>query len=59
MSIEHSVNGYIVVQIKDEWWVCREKGEQIAGPFASQTLAREVAAVLQDQPAPPPRRRNA
>ncbi|MDO9321987.1 MAG: hypothetical protein Q7U01_10180 [Pseudomonas sp.] len=58
MSSEHSVNGNIVSQIKGEWWVCREKGEQIAGPFTSETLAREVAAVLQDQPAPPPRRRN-
>jgi hypothetical protein len=58
MSSEHSVNGNIVTQIKGEWWVCREKGEQIAGPFNSQAMAREVAAVLQDQPAPPPRRRN-
>ncbi|MFT5782275.1 MAG: hypothetical protein ACI9EB_001662 [Pseudomonas sp.] len=58
MSIEHSANGFIVAQIKSEWWVCREKGEQIAGPFTSETLAREVAAVLQDQPAPPPLRRN-
>jgi hypothetical protein len=58
MSSEHSVNGNIVTKVNNEWWVCREKGEQIAGPFSSESLAREVAAVLQDQPAPPPLRRN-
>lgn len=60
MSATKSVNGYLINKASDgQWWVAGASGENIAGPFASEALATEVAAVLQDQPPPPARRRNA
>ncbi len=51
MSDVKSVNGYLIKQLQDgQWWVSDASGEAIAGPFASQSAAMEVAAVLQDQP---------
>jgi hypothetical protein len=58
MSTEKIINGYTVKQVQEgSWWVCSAEGEDIAGPFASQAQACEVAAVLQDQPPAPTRRR--
>lgn len=51
MSQEKTVNGYTIKKLQDgQWWVCVPQGEAIAGPFASEGSAVEVAAVLQDQP---------
>jgi len=59
MSAAKSVNGYLINQAKDgQWWVDSAIGENVAGPFPTQALAIEVAEVLQDQPAPPARRRS-
>ncbi|MCK9801339.1 hypothetical protein BK634_19890 [Pseudomonas chlororaphis] len=58
MSAAKSVNGYLITPAKDgQWWVATTGGENIAGPFPSEAMAIEVAAVLQDQPPPPSRRR--
>lgn len=52
-----SVNGYSILQKPSaDWWICTEQGEDIAGPFATQAQACEVAAVLQDQRPAPTRR---
>ena len=59
MSATISVNGFEIKLIESgEWCVFDASGENVAGPFASQQMAAEVAAVFQDQPAPPARRRN-
>ena len=59
MSAPISVNGYeIKPNETGEWCVFDAFGENIAGPFNTQEAAIEVASVLQDQPAPPARRRN-
>jgi|GEM_PF-434070 len=51
MSQEKSVNGYLIKKLQDgQWWACAADGEAIAGPFATEAAAIEVAAVLQDQP---------
>ncbi len=58
MTVGKTVNGYLINQASDgSWWVCTVSEEQIAGPFATEKQAAEVAEVLQDQP-PPPRRRS-
>ncbi|WP_421546740.1 hypothetical protein [Pseudomonas sp. QD4] len=60
MSAAKSINGYLISKAQDgQWWVTSSNGENIAGPFVSEALAIEVASVLQDQPPPPARRRNA
>ncbi|MEN0105399.1 MAG: hypothetical protein AAGC84_03130 [Pseudomonas sp.] len=57
MSAEKTVNGYVIKQIgAGNWWMCSAAGEQVAGPFPSEKMAAEVAAVFEDTP-PPPRRR--
>lgn len=51
MSEVKSVNGYLIKKLEDkQWWVTDADGEAIAGPFATESSAIEVAAVLQDQP---------
>ncbi|WP_426139361.1 hypothetical protein [Pseudomonas sp. DWP3-1-2] len=51
MSDVKSVNGYLIKKLNDgQWWVTATDGEAIAGPFATEAAAVEVAAVLQDQP---------
>jgi hypothetical protein len=51
MSEPKSINGYLINKLQDgQWWVSDASGEAIAGPFASEGSAIEVAAVLQDQP---------
>jgi hypothetical protein len=51
MSEVKSVNGYQIKKLQDgQWWACAGDGEAVAGPFASESAAIEVAAVLQDQP---------
>jgi len=51
MSDVKSVNGYLIKKLEDgQWWVTAADGESIAGPFAIESAAIEVAAVLQDQP---------
>ncbi|WP_341519954.1 hypothetical protein AABC73_15560 [Pseudomonas sp. G.S.17] len=51
MSDVKSVNGYLIKKLEDgQWWVTAADGESIAGPFATESAAIEVAAVLQDQP---------
>jgi len=59
MSEAKNVNGYLIKKLQDgQWWVSDASGEAIAGPFASENAAVEVAAVLQDQPKAPVRRRS-
>ncbi|MES2869739.1 MAG: hypothetical protein V4749_09240 [Pseudomonadota bacterium] len=59
MSDVNSVNGYTIKQVASgEWWMLDLAGEQVAGPFATEQAAIEIASVFQDQPAPPARRRN-
>jgi hypothetical protein len=51
MADVKTVNGYLINKLQDgQWWVCASNAEAIAGPFASESAAVEVAAVLQDQP---------
>lgn len=51
MSQAKTVNGYLIKKLPDDqWWVCATEAEAVAGPFASESAAIEVAAVLQDQP---------
>ncbi|MGV8917683.1 MAG: hypothetical protein ACOH2R_07770 [Pseudomonas sp.] len=58
MSEPKNVNGYVVSKLQDgQWWLSDASGEAIAGPFASEAAAIEVAAVLQDQPKAAARRR--
>lgn len=54
MSVAKSVNGFLINQAKDgQWWVDSVGGENIAGPFPTETLAIEVASVLElEHPAP-------
>lgn len=53
MSTPLTVNGYLIKEkTSDAWWIIDSSGDEIAGPFASQQQAAEVAGVLQDQPAP-------
>jgi len=49
MSEAKSINGFLINQEKDgQWWICNfGGGETIAGPFATEALAIEVASVLQ------------
>ncbi|WP_397453536.1 hypothetical protein [Pseudomonas sp. NA-150] len=59
MSEAKSVNGYLISKLKDgQWWLSDASGEAVAGPFASEAAATDVAAVLQDQPKAPARRRS-
>jgi hypothetical protein len=59
MSATNSVNGYLISKLKDgQWWLSDASGEAIAGPFTSEASTIEVAAVLQDQPKAPARRRS-
>ncbi|SDT24709.1 hypothetical protein NLK61_00420 [Pseudomonas fuscovaginae UPB0736] len=58
MSAAKKVNGYLITQAADgQWWVAGDDGEQIAGPFATEALASEVASVFEDTPAPSAKRR--
>lgn len=58
MSATKSVNGYLIKSAPDgAWWVTSAADESIAGPFALEQQAIDVAMVLQDQPAPAARRR--
>jgi hypothetical protein len=53
MADVKTVNGYQIKKLKDnQWWVCGIGDEAIAGPFPSEALAIEVAAVFEDTPAP-------
>lgn len=58
MSAEKVVNGYAIKELSaGNWWLLSSSGEQVAGPFPSEKLAAEVAAVFEDTPPPPPSRR--
>lgn len=58
MSDIKSVNGYLIKEVTPgAWWVLDAAQAQVAGAFASETSAMEVAAVLQDQPDAPARKR--
>jgi len=53
MSDVKTVNGYTIKKLADnQWWVCGMGDEAIAGPFPTESLAVEVAAVFEDTPAP-------
>ncbi|TDV67615.1 hypothetical protein [Pseudomonas sp. LP_7_YM] len=53
MSEAKSVNGYQIKQLQDgQWWLIGHDEEHVAGPFASESSAIEVAAVFQDTPVP-------
>jgi hypothetical protein len=57
MALEKNVNGYLIKQLQDtQWWVCSVANEAIAGPFATEQSAVDVASVLHDQRAAPSRR---
>ncbi|AFY19608.1 hypothetical protein [Pseudomonas sp. UW4] len=57
MSEVKSVNGFLINKVKDgQWWVASVAGENIAGPFLSETLAIEVASVLELEHPEPKRR---
>lgn len=57
MAQAKNVNGYLIKKLQDgQWWACSSEGEPVAGPFASEEAAVEVASVLQDQPKAAPRR---
>ena len=57
MSEAKSVNGFLINQVKDgQWWVASVAGENIAGPFPSESLAIEVASVLELEHPEPKRR---
>ncbi|MET0847845.1 MAG: hypothetical protein ABWY46_16775 [Pseudomonas sp.] len=58
MSEAKSVNGFLINQAKDgQWWIFNfGGGEEIAGPFATEALAIEVASVLQLEHPPVKRR---
>ncbi|WP_247257509.1 hypothetical protein [Pseudomonas moorei] len=57
MSAAKSVNGFLINKAKDgQWWVGSVAGENIAGPFASEALAIEVASVLELEHPEPKRR---
>lgn len=59
MSETNTINGYTIKQNPaGEWWMVDLANENVAGPFASEQAAIEIASVFQDQPAPPARRRN-
>ena len=56
MSDVKSVNGYQIKKLHDgQWWLVGHDEEAVAGPFASESSAIEVASVFQDTA--PPRRR--
>lgn len=53
MSDAKTVNGYVIKKLSDDqWWVCGIGDEAVAGPFPTESLAVEVAAVFEDTPAP-------
>nr|WP_314581255.1 hypothetical protein [uncultured Pseudomonas sp.] len=53
MSEVKSVNGYQIKKLQDaQWWLVGLDEEAVAGPFASEASAIEVASVFQDTPAP-------
>ncbi|MBH2031340.1 MAG: hypothetical protein I8H93_06110 [Pseudomonadales bacterium] len=56
MSEAKSVNGFLINQAKDGWWVFDANGESIAGPFPTEASAIEVASVLQLEHPPTKRR---
>ena len=59
MSDVKKVNGYLIKEIQPgEWWILGNTEEQVAGAFATEAAAIEVAAVLQDLPPSPVRKRN-
>jgi len=53
MSEVKSVNGYQIKRLQDgQWWLVGHDEEAVAGPFAREGTAVEVASVFQDTPAP-------
>ncbi|MCF4996370.1 hypothetical protein GIW70_13745 [Pseudomonas syringae] len=57
MAATKIVNGYLVNKMKDgQWNLTTSNGEHIAGPFPTEAMAAEVAAVFSDTPAAPKRR---
>jgi hypothetical protein len=49
MSEVKSVNGYLIKKLHDgQWWLVGHDAEAVAGPFASESSAIEVAAVFVD-----------
>ncbi len=53
MSEVKSVNGYLIKKLSDgQWWLVGHDQEAVAGPFASEASAIEVASVFEDTPAP-------
>ncbi|AZD02781.1 MULTISPECIES: hypothetical protein [Pseudomonas] len=59
MSATKSVNGYQIKQLKDgQWWLVSAQGENVAGPFASEAMAVEVASVFEDSAGHASARRN-
>ncbi|MDD1964448.1 hypothetical protein ACIPO9_26280 [Pseudomonas sp. NPDC090203] len=43
------VNGYQIKKMQDGgWWLIGHDGEQVAGPFPSESSAVEVASVFED-----------
>ncbi|MGJ7514523.1 hypothetical protein [Pseudomonas putida] len=57
MSAAKSVNGYLINKAKDgQWWIGNAAGENIVGPFPTEAMATEVAAVLELEHPEPKRR---
>lgn len=53
MSEVKNVNGYLIKKLQDgQWWLVGHDEEPVAGPFASESSAIEVAAVFQDTAVP-------
>jgi hypothetical protein len=52
MSQVKVVNGYEIKKLQDGWWLIGHDGEQVAGPFPSESSAVEVASVFEDSAAP-------
>ncbi|MEJ5061096.1 MULTISPECIES: hypothetical protein [unclassified Pseudomonas] len=57
MSEAKSVNGYLINKAKDgQWSIFSAAGENVAGPFPTEAMAIEVAAVLELEHPQPKRR---
>lgn len=53
MAEVKTINGYQIKKLQDgQWWLVGIGDEAVAGPFASESSAIEVAAVFEDTPAP-------
>ena len=53
MAEVKTINGYQIKKLQDgQWWLVGIGEEPVAGPFASESSAIEVAAVFEDTPAP-------